>query len=150
MAARAQTIVVAPPPRRNPRSFYRRARRAVGRARRSAGVSVARLREKQNLSFMVLGGTSSLVFGLLQRKVVLPGIPGVPNSLTYGAGGTALALLVKSDKLLKCAMGPLMAGVHNVALKGLSGSTVSGEWDETSGEWDETAGEVTAGEFDDL
>lgn len=102
---------------------------------------------------MTLGGVTALAFGLIQRKVKLPGIPGVPNSLTYGAGTAAVAVIAKSDKLLKMAFGPLCAGLHNIGLRGLGGDTVAGEWDETSG--DEAAGEfdqqeVTAGEFDDL
>lgn len=104
---------------------------------------------------MALGGISALVFGLIQRKVKLPGIPGVPNSLTYGAGGAAVAIVAKSDKLLKIATGPLFAGLHNIGLRGLGADNVAGEWDDqTAGEWDNTAGseqeEVTAGEFDDL
>lgn len=106
---------------------------------------------------MALGGISALVFGLIQRKVKLPGIPGVPNSLTYGAGGAAVAIVAKSDKLLKIATGPLFAGLHNIGLRGLGADTVAGEWDDTTaGEWDgeQTAGteqeDVTAGEFDDL
>jgi hypothetical protein len=109
---------------------------------------------------MALGGISALVFGLIQRKVKLPGIPGVPNSLTYGAGTAAIAVVAKSDKLLKIATGPLFAGLHNIGLRGLGGDTVAGygDDDQVAGEFDspdQTAGEfdreeVTAGEFDDL
>jgi hypothetical protein len=101
------------------------------------------------------GAISALLFGFLQRKVALPAIEGVPNSLTYGAGTAALAVVVGSDKLLKASCGPLFAGLHAVGLKGMGKGvdSVAGEWDETGGEWDNTAGEqeeVTAGEFDDL
>jgi len=155
-AARTQTIVVAQP-RRAPA-----ARRSGGgvRRRRGArgGASPARARERQNTQTFALGGISALVFGLIQRKVKLPGIPGVPNSLTYGAGTAAVAVIAKSDKLLKISAGPLFAGLHNIGLRGLGGDTVAGEWDDTTaGEFDNdsTAGEfdreeVTAGEFDDL
>jgi hypothetical protein len=93
------------------------------------------------------------VFGLIQRKVKLPGIPGVPNSLTYGAGAAAIAVVAKSDKLLKMATGPLFAGLHNIGQRGLGADNVAGEWDESGGEFDETGSDqedVTAGEFDNL
>jgi hypothetical protein len=97
---------------------------------------------------MALGGISALVFGLIQRKVKLPGIPGVPNSLTYGAGTAAIAVVAKSDKLLKIATGPLFAGLHNIGLRGLGGDTVAGygDDDQVAGEFDSP--DQTAGEFD--
>jgi len=154
-AARTQTIVVAQP---NRRAAPARRSSGGGRRRRAArgGASPARAREKQNTQTIALGGISALVFGLIQRKVKLPGIPGVPNSLTYGAGAAAVAVVAKSDKLLKLSTGPLFAGLHNIGLRGLGADNVAGEWDDTTaGEWDgdNTAGEqeeVTAGEFDDL
>lgn len=154
-AARTQTIVVAQPNRRAAPARRSSGRRNIRRAR--GGASPARARERQNTQTMALGGISALVFGLIQRKVKLPGIPGVPNSLTYGAGGAAVAIVAKSDKLLKISTGPLFAGLHNIGLRGLGADNVAGEWDDqTAGEWDgdTTAGteqeEVTAGEFDDL
>lgn len=95
------------------------------------------------------GAVSALLFGFLQRKVQLPSIDGVPNSLTYGAGAAAAAVVLRSDKLLKASCGPLFAGLHNVGLKGIGKDvdSVAGEWDETAGDEQE---EVTAGEFDDL
>ena len=158
-AARTQTIVLAQPNKR-----AAPARRSGGFRRRSrgkkSGTSPARAREKHTTQTLAFGGIAAVVFGLIQRKVKLPGIPGVPNSLTYGAGAAAVAVVAKSDKLLKIATGPLFAGLHNIGLRGLGGDTVAGEWDGDSvaGEFDNpesTAGEfdreeVTAGEFDDL
>jgi len=152
-AARTQTIVVAQPNRR-----AAPARRSSGggrrrRAGRRNGASPARARERQNTQTIALGGISALVFGLIQRKVKLPGIPGVPNSLTYGAGAAAVAVVAKSDKLLKMATGPLFAGLHNIGQRGLGMDNVAGEWDESAGEFDSAGGEeeeVTAGEFDNL
>lgn len=156
-AQRAQTIVLAQP---NRRAAPARRSSGGGRRRRARnGASPARARERQNTQTFALGGISALVFGLIQRKVKLPGIPGVPNSLTYGAGTAAVAVIAKSDKLLKLSAGPLFAGLHNIGLRGLGADTVAGEWDDTTaGEFDNdtTAGEfdareeVTAGEFDDL
>lgn len=106
---------------------------------------------------MVLGGAAALGFGLIQRKVKLPGIPGVPNSLTYGAITAGIAVIAKSHKLLQIANGPLMAGIHNIGLRGLGADNVAGEFDGdfTAGEFDSTEGEfdreeVSAGDFDDL
>ena len=153
-AARTQTIVLAQPNKRAAparRSSGGRRRRA-----RSGGSSPARIRERQTTQSLAYGGITALLFGLMQRNVKLPGIKGVPNSLTYGTGAAAAAVLMKSDKLLKCASGPLFAGLHNIGLRGFDGDVVAGEdGDETAGEFDETAGEfdreeVTAGEFDDL
>jgi hypothetical protein len=151
-ASRAQTIVIAQPTKRksNVRRFGRRAGRAI---RKGAGFSAAKLREKGNTQTFALGGLTALAFGYLQSKVKLPGIEGVPNSLVYGAGGAAVGVIAKSDKLLKMSFGPLCAGLHNIGLKGIkNGEQIAGEFDSTEGEWDSTAGdeEVTAGEFDDL
>ena len=151
-AARTQTIVVAQPRRATP------ARRSSGggrrRSRRGGGTSPARARERQNTQTIALGGVAALVFGLVQRKVKLPGIPGVPNSLTYGAGTVATAVIAKSDKLLKIGTGPLFAGLHNIGLRGLGADSVAGEFDDVAaGEFDQAGAEeeeVTAGEFDDL
>lgn len=153
-AARTQTIVVAQPNRRAP--ARRRSGGGRSRARKFGNSSPAKARERQNTQTIALGGIAALAFGLIQRKVSLPGIPGVPNSLTYGAGTAAIAIMAKSDKLLKISTGPLFAGLHNIGLRGLGADSVAGtDDDETAGIFDETAGEfdqqeVTAGEFDDL
>jgi hypothetical protein len=153
-AARTQTIVVAQPNAR--RSAVTR-RRVGGRRgpKNRKGASPQTVRARNSVQHIGYGAISALLFGFLQRKVALPSIEGVPNSLTYGAGTAALAVVVGSDKLLKASCGPLFAGLHSVGLKGMGKGTdsVAGEWDSTEGEWDSTAGdqeEVTAGEFDDL
>jgi len=152
-----RTIVVQAPRR----GRARRAGRAIARgARRAAGGSLAALKEKQNVRQVALGGLGALAFGLLQRKVTLPGILGVPNSLTYGLGALGVGLLAKSDALVKVSTGPLFAGIHNIGLRGMGGEMVGGEFEEyaageigagddstVEGEFDE---EVTAGDFDDL
>lgn len=153
---RTQTIVEAAPRR----GRARRAGRAIGRvARRAAAGGAKALKEKQNVKQLALGAIGALGFGLLQRKVTLPGIMGVPNSLTYGLGALSVGLLAKSDAMIKVATGPLFAGIHNIGLRGLGQDSVAGEFDDDSvagefgdgetiqGEYDE---EVTAGDFDDL
>lgn len=100
---------------------------------------------------LALGGASAALFGLAQSKVNLPGITGVPDSLTYGAAGLAVALITGSDLLANVATGPFFAGLHNVALHGIGSTQVGGEFDDVAG--DESAGEfddVAAGDFDDI
>jgi hypothetical protein len=153
-AARTQTIVVAQPNRRSSPIARRRPGRRAG-PKKHKGASPQTVRARNSVQHIGYGAVSALLFGFLQRKVKLPSIEGVPNSLTYGAGTAALAVVVGSDKLLKASCGPLFAGLHAVGLKGMGKDvdSVAGEWDSTEGEWDNTAGEqeeVTAGEFDDL
>ena len=146
-AARTQTIVVAQPQQRRGQV----ARRRTGGRRRSAhkGASPGRVRERCISQGLAYGGLSALAFGFLQRKVKLPGITGIPNSLTYGSLAAITAVIVKSPKLLQASAGPLYAGLHNVGLHGVEGDSVAGEFDDqTAGEFDQQ--EVTAGEFDDL
>lgn len=158
-AARTQTIVVAQPNQRRS-GFFPRRRRSSGKRRsnKRGGTSPAKQRDRQNTKTLTLGGVTALAFGLIQRNVKLPGIPGVPNSLTYGAGLAAVGIVAKSDPLLKMSCGPLFAGLHNIGLRGIGADNVAGEDDETAGlfdEGDQTAGlfdqeEVTAGDFEDL
>jgi hypothetical protein len=144
-AARTQTIVV-----RQPQPNRRIARRGGGRRRRASrgGSSPARIAERCTTQSLAYGALSALVFGFLQRKVRLPGITGIPNSLTYGTGAAIVGVVIRSRKMVQAASGPLFAGLHTVGLKGVEGDTVAGEFDETAGEFDRE--EVTAGEFDDL
>lgn len=159
MAAAARTQIIMAQAPKSRVATRRSGGRRNARRRRNGGASPARVRERQNMGTMAYGGISALLFGLLQRNVKLPGIENVPNSLTYGLGGAVAGVVLKSDKLLKVATGPLFAGLHSIGLRGLSPKdSVAGEWDgddTTAGEWDDTTAgteqeEVTAGEFDDL
>ena len=156
-AQRAQSIVIATPQPNRRTAVTRRRGSGSGRKRnrKGRGASPQLVRARNSVQHIGYGAVSALLFGFLQRKVALPSIEGVPNSLTYGAGTAALAVVVGSDKLLKASCGPLFAGLHAVGLKGMGKGvdSVAGEWDETGGEWDSTAGtqeDVSAGEFDDL
>lgn len=146
-AARTQTIVVAQPTNRRAAVTRRRSGARRGPKNRK-GCSPQVIRGRNSVQHIGYGAISALLFGFLQRKVALPAIEGVPNSLTYGAGTAALAVVVGSDKLLKASCGPLFAGLHAVGLKGMGKGvdSVAGEWDETGGEQED----VTEGEFDDL
>lgn len=127
------------------RGRFRRAGRSI---RRVAAFSIARFKEKQQSKHLLLGGAGAVGFGLVQRNVELPGIKGVPNSLTYGAAGVAAGVLMRSDALVKVSTGPFFAGLHNIAKAFPKAETVSGEYDRTEGEFDRE--EVGAGDFDDV
>lgn len=131
-------------------------RRSSPPRRRSSGgggVSTSVTKQKVRQRVLTLGGLTSFAFGLLQSKLQLPSIPNVPDSLTYGAAGVAIGVLAKSDVILDCSTGPLLAGLHNFGLRGFS-EELGGEFDEVAGEGDdEVAGEgddEVAGEFDDV
>lgn len=130
----------------------RRAGGAVRRnARRALGPSDRERRQRQAWEGLVYSSVASLAFGYIQSKTLLPGIKGVPNSLTYGVGGVAAGVLLGSDAVVAAAQGPLCAGLHNLALKGFTNADqLAGEFDQTAGEYDAVEGEFdqTAGEFD--
>lgn len=145
MASKLARRSTAPAPRR---------RRTSGTfRRRTGGPSPAAVRNRARTRLLTLGGAGAAVFGFIQSKVNLPGIPGLPDSLTYGTGGLAIGLFTGSETLLNIATGPFFAGLHNIALNGV-GDKVGGEEDETAGEFDDVAGgefdDVAAGDFDDL
>lgn len=119
----------------------------------SGGPSPKAVREKANWETLAYGAVAALGFGFAQSKFELPGIKGVPNSLTYGVGAVAAGVLMDSDVVMRIGSGPLMAGLHNLAIKGFKDAeTVSGEFDSVEGEFDATEGEFdsdsVAGEFD--
>lgn len=151
MAAGKQIVMVQAPRAR--RSVGRRLARSARRAVRKGGVSIARLKEKQTVRTLGLGGMAALGFGILQKNVKLPGLEGVPNSLTYGTVAVATGVIAKSDVILKLGTGPFFAGLHNIGLKGIGkAETLSGEDDDAT-EGESAAGEfedVAAGEFDDV
>lgn len=148
--------------RRAGRRVARRARVAVSRAVRT-GVSNAKTKAKARQRTLTLGGLTGFAFGLLQSRVDLPSIPGVPDTLTYGAAGVGIGLVTNSDTIIDCASGPLMAGLHHMGLHGFS-DQVGGEYDEVGAEDEYIAGEleepqqelagefdtVVAGDFDDI
>lgn len=149
--------------RRAARRVARRANVVVRRAVRT-GISNAKVKAKQRQRTLTLGGLTGFAFGLLQSRVDLPSIPGVPDTLTYGAAAVGLGLVANSDTIIDCGSGPLMAGLHHMGLYGFS-DVVGGEFDEVGAEEDdqvagvfdepgeEVAGEfdtVVAGDFDDL
>jgi len=144
MASARPQIIVAQPARPSRRARAGRIIRRVGRAaRKGAGMTVARLKEKQQSRTLLIGGGTALAFGLIQRNVKLPGIKGLPNSLLYGASGVALGLLAKSDVIVKASTGPLFAGLHNIGKNFPDADTISGT---VAGEFED----VAAGDFDDL
>lgn len=146
--AAARTIVVTAP-RRAARAV-RRGGRAIRRGAQRAGQSIARLKEKEKVRTLGLGGLAAVGFGILQKNVKLPGLSGIPNSLTYGTVAVATGVLAKSDVILRLGTGPFFAGLHNIAIKDFGkADTVSGYIDSGS---EEAAGDfedVAAGEFDD-
>ncbi len=169
MAAAAQAITVRSPSQRAGAAL----RTAYQNVRARGAQSAAKLREKQNFKTIAYGGLGALGFGFLQQNIKLPGLDGVPNSLTYGAGTVAVGMLTKSQTIISVGTGPLFAGLHNLGLKGLrNAETLSGEFsaDRTEGEFERTEGEfdrigdggpnadavegeyeeVTAGDFADL
>lgn len=101
------------------------------------------MRDKARTKTLAFGGLTSLGFGVLQSQVRLPGIDGVPNSLTYGAGALVVGLLAGSDTLVQMSMGPAFAGLHNIGLNGLTGPTIAGT--DSQSVFPEIAGD-----FDDL
>ena len=142
MARRARRSTALAPRRRSSGTF---------RVQRSAkgGPSPQAIKNRARTRFLALGGATAAAFGLLQSKVPLPSLPGLPDSLSYGAAGIAVGLLTGSDALLSCAAGPFFAGLHNVSLHGV-GQTwethVGGEFPDVAGEFDE----IGADDFRDL
>lgn len=142
MAAKRKTTALAPRRRSNSGTFRR--------VQRSSGPSPKAIRNRSRTRMLTLGGATAAAFGLLQSKLNLPSIQGIPDSLTYGAGALAVGLITDSETLMNCATGPFFAGLHNVALNGV-GSTAVGydDGDEMAGEFDEIAG-VESSDFADL
>lgn len=127
------------------RSGRRFSRRAGGALRRAAAFSVARFKERQQSRGLLLGSCGAVGFGLVQRNVQLPGLEGVPNSLTYGAAGVAAGVLMRSDTLVKVATGPFFAGLHNISKAFPKAEKISGT---VGGEFDRE--EIGAGDFEDV
>jgi hypothetical protein len=115
--------------------------------RAGRGVSARAIKDKARTKTLAFGGLTALGFGVLQSQVKLPNITGVPNSLTYGAGALAVGLMAGSDVLVNMALGPTFAGLHNIGLNGLGGTSIAGV--------DSVAGSSSvfpeiAGDFEDL
>lgn len=149
--------------RRRNGKFARARRRGRVHAKKAARrISAAVVANAVQLQMITVGSVSSLAWGLLQRNVKLPGIDGVPNSLTYGAGTIAVGMFAGSNLLVQAGFGPLCAGLHTIGLKGLKGDktpedTTGGEFDAlpetTGGEFDATEGEfedVASGDFEGI
>lgn len=150
LARRSNARVSRAPSR--PRRLARRVGASIARgARKAASGGLSRVKANTQKKALIAAPIGAAVGAVIQAKVPqIPVIQGVPPQLLIGGVAVLGGLLTKgkvSEALSLGGLGPLCAGVSDLALRFASGGTLAGEY--SGGPYGYGSTQI-AGEYDDL